>query len=431
MAKIYNMIQQLNIEYTLICFFFLLSMYNKWTLIISLCLSLILLKNGPLGVIQLLYLTSIRSMLSSCFNFSGSSEYLNMMRMFLLYGGGSFFLLRYFKKWMKSYTIARFLLATIILTIMFIVISVCVSVNRLVSIIAILNYFCPLMITVLLIYNVKNEMKLIYWLSGQVCFLIVSSLPFIFVLQGYSHDRKAFQGILSHPNLYATILVIGLVIIIVSDILKHKTSIKHIFMISLGFLQLIMTDCRTAIIVLTVGIFVTLVIAKGKKRFKYPSIALIIALIITTAINSTMHHLMLNFILKGRPKEEMLFTRNAQIENVHHSLDTHPFFGNGFGISSHGNDNHWFLHSFEDGNIIFELIIFTGIIGLTLFTIYVLHLFLLARSPFRLTFALFLITLLANLIIVILFDSNNIGILCNILWGIYLKDGITGRTLQM
>lgn len=71
----------------------------------------------------------------------------------------------------------------------------------------------------------------------------------------------------------------------------------------------------------------------------------------------------------------------------------------------------------EAGNIIFEVIIFTGMIGLTCYVIYILKVILLARKPFRVTIVLFIATLLVNCVEIIMFKSLNAGALCYILWG--------------
>lgn len=78
----------------------------------------------------------------------------------------------------------------------------------------------------------------------------------------------------------------------------------------------------------------------------------------------------------------------------------------------------------ETSNIIFGMIIFTGIIGLTLCTIYMLHMVLLVTFPMGITILLFLITIFVNMNHIILFDSMGLGILCYIFWGIYLKEGM-------
>ena len=67
------------------------------------------------------------------------------------------------------------------------------------------------------------------------------------------------------------------------------------------------------------------------------------------------------------------------------------------------------------------MIIFTGIIGLTLCTIYMLHMVLLVTFPMSITILLFLITIFVNMDYIILFDSVGLGILCYILGNIFKR----------
>ena len=72
-------------------------------------------------------------------------------------------------------------------------------------------------------------------------------------------------------------------------------------------------------------------------------------------------------------------------------------------------------------NIIFGMIIFTGIIGLTLCTIYMLHMVLLVTFPMSITILLFLITIFVNMDYIILFDSVGLGIVLYILGNIFKR----------
>ena len=67
---------------------------------------------------------------------------------------------------------------------------------------------------------------------------------------------------------------------------------------------------------------------------------------------------------------------------------------------------------------------FTGVIGLACYVIYVLKVMLLATYMFKLTFVLFIATLLTNTIEIVMFNAINIGALLLHSFGIYLKDGL-------
>lgn len=101
--------------------------------------------------------------------------------------------------------------------------------------------------------------------------------------------------------------------------------------------------------------------------------------------------------------------KDNQIKNIENVLETHMLMGNGFGMSLHGLTKNMDI---EAGNVVFQLIMFTGVIGLACYVIYVLKVILLATYMFKLTFVLFIATLLTNTVEIVMFNSINIGALC-------------------
>ena len=61
MKQFLNITQRKFIEWLIILSIFIVSIPNKWTLMISIALSLLLLKRGALGVVQLIILYMLRS----------------------------------------------------------------------------------------------------------------------------------------------------------------------------------------------------------------------------------------------------------------------------------------------------------------------------------------------------------------------------------
>ena len=55
--------------------------------------------------------------------------------------------------------------------------------------------------------------------------------------------------------------------------------------------------------------------------------------------------------------------KDNQIKNIENVLETHMLMGNGFGMSLHGLTKN---SDIVAGNMVFELIMFTGVIGLAL-----------------------------------------------------------------
>ena len=70
MKQFLNITQRKFIEWLIILSIFIVSIPNKWTLMISIALSLLLLKRGALGVVQLIILYMLRSQIYTPYDLS-------------------------------------------------------------------------------------------------------------------------------------------------------------------------------------------------------------------------------------------------------------------------------------------------------------------------------------------------------------------------
>ena len=91
----------------------------------------------------------------------------------LIYVIGIFFLIRHIKRWVRSYLIFTFALASITLMLIYIIMSLITSNDPLYSITKLINYFIPLIIIVTLVYLIKEVDELIKWLANQVVTFIL------------------------------------------------------------------------------------------------------------------------------------------------------------------------------------------------------------------------------------------------------------------
>lgn len=176
MKQFLKMNKQTIRENTLISLIFIMSICNKWTLFLAILLSLILLKRGVIGVIQLIYLYMIRTLMNSTFDLGESTVFITYMQYILIYVIGIFFLIRYIKKWTRSYIMFNFAFSSMNLMLIYILISLVVSDYPMMSVIKIINYFIPLTIIVLLICLIKDIEELVIWTAQQVKLLIIFSL---------------------------------------------------------------------------------------------------------------------------------------------------------------------------------------------------------------------------------------------------------------
>ncbi len=123
-------------------------------LIASIVISLLLLKRGVLGVIQHHYL--LRTPITTPYDTQETMLYIKYLKSVLIYFVGAFFLIKYYKKWTRSYTMVKFFMSSIMIMMSYIIISLIVSGYPILSVVKIVNYFIPLIIIILLVYLVKN-----------------------------------------------------------------------------------------------------------------------------------------------------------------------------------------------------------------------------------------------------------------------------------
>ncbi|WP_209560153.1 hypothetical protein, partial [Klebsiella pneumoniae] len=133
--------------------------------------------------------------------------------------------------------------------------------------------------------------------------------------------------------------------------------------------ELYVTHSKLAWFVFIVCLFLSLLLLILKKRYKYLTIPLIISIIILSIFQPSIHYLIKSFVLNGNSVKSVLMPKDNQIKNIENVLETHMLMGNGFGMSLHGLTKN---SDIVAGNMVFELMMFTGVIGLTCYVIYVL-----------------------------------------------------------
>lgn len=413
------------IEYVLTIAIFFLSLQNKTMLVLSILLSLMLLSQRQLGVIKLLYLYMMRFIISSGIDFQESQTMIIVMKYIVLYGCGLFWVFMTMRHWIKNQTLSIFVFASVVLMSIYGLMGLLTSDFPMIVISKLFSYFVPLMIVVILISQIERFIDVIAWISHQIIFLILWSAfytnqPIGYLLNGYS-----FQGVLNHPNLFAVILVMGLVTLLVLMIMERRHLLIYSGLMLIGIYELLISNSRTAVFSLFVCFVLAVIIIKVRPLYKFLLVGSTIALVLVSMMSSSLWQKAMSFIQKGQTSNNILLSRYGQIDNVSLALHKSPFFGDGFGIPFNNTSLALASFTFEAGNIIFGLLIFTGVIGLVLYLIYLGILVFSTPHVFRISVLLFVVTLLVNMGEMIMFSSINIGIFCYILWGLYLKEGMT------
>ena len=136
------------------------------------------------------------------------------MQYILIYVIGIFFLIRYIKKWTRSYIMFNLLFVNEFNVDLYFDKSCCLD-YPMMSVIKIINYFIPLTIIVLLICLIKDIEELVIWTAQQVKLLIIFSLlPIVLKPTNYFIKGESFHGFLSDYKTFAVVLLMGLLILI-------------------------------------------------------------------------------------------------------------------------------------------------------------------------------------------------------------------------
>ena len=99
------------------------------------------------------------------------AHYIVSMKYILIYVIGVFFLFKYVKHWIRNEMILRFIKSTMILMLLYIIMSLVVSNDPIESILKLLN-FIPLILIVMYVSLIKKIKNLINWINQFITLVI-------------------------------------------------------------------------------------------------------------------------------------------------------------------------------------------------------------------------------------------------------------------
>lgn len=413
------------IELVLIIIFITLSLINVPLFVLSLLMSIILIfKQRGIGILKLIILLVLRYVLSEGLDNLSDTSLVAVFRYFILLGIAPLYLIYNYKILIKDKIFMKFLKITCLTMILFIFISFIGTDYYLMSFFKILNYFVPLLIIVSLITIITEKEKFLFWFSNLFKIMICTSLLLIKSPIGYLKNGFSFQGILNHPNLFGIILVLGILTILIEMAVKNKISIMNIIIVLLGIYELILSNSRTSLISFVVCIIMFFMFSNIKKSIKTISIIttfLIGVLVYTIPITN---NFITNYIQKGQSSDQILLSRYGQIDNTLYVLQNSPVFGIGFGIPVNRTSLELNGFTYEAGNLFFGLLSYVGILGLSIYIFYLIYIILIRKSINNLMLSLFLGSILINMGELVMFSSNNVGIICYVIFGIYIQESM-------
>ncbi|QTN10577.1 O-antigen ligase family protein [Mammaliicoccus vitulinus] len=413
------------IELVLIIIFLTLSLINVPLFILSLLMSVILIfKQKGLGILKLIIILVFRYVLSEGLDNLSDTTLVPVFKYFILLGIAPLYLIYNYKILIKDKIFIKFLKITSSTMVLFIFISFIGTEYYLMSFLKILNYFVPLVIIVSLITLISEKEKFLFWFSNIFKIMICISLLLIKSPIGYLRNGFSFQGILNHPNLFGIILVIGILTILIEMAVKNKISIMNIIIVLLGIYELILSNSRTSLLSFVVCLIVFFMFSNIKKSIKSISIITTFLIGILVYIIPTTNNFITNYIQKGQSSDQILLSRYGQIDNTLYVLQNSPVFGIGFGIPVNRTSFELNGFTYEAGNLFFGLLSYVGILGLCIYIFYLIYIIFIQKSINNLMLSLFLGSILINMGELVMFSSNNVGIICYVVWGIYIQESM-------
>lgn len=413
------------LELILIIIFFTLSLINLPFFILSLLiLVMFLYKQRSLGILKLIIILVFRNLISQGLDNLSANSIVSISKYFILLGIAPVYLLYNFNKLVKYKNYIKFLKVSFYTLILFIFISFIGTDYYIMSFLKILNYFVPLIIIVSLITVILEKAKFLFWFSNLYKSMIILSLFLIKSPIGYLKNGFSFQGILNHPNLFGIIMVIGILTILIEMSVKNKVSIINFLIIVLGIYELILSNSRTSLFSLCICILVFLIFSNLKIFLKFFLSIVILAIGLIIYIIPVTNSFLMNYVQKGQSSDQILLSRYGQIDNMNYVLENSPVFGLGFGIPVNRTSFELNTYTYEAGNLFFGLLTYVGISGLVIYIIYLIYILFIRKNINNLMISLFIGSILINMGELIMFSSNNAGIICYIAWGLYIQEGM-------
>lgn len=397
------------LEYLLIIIVFGLSCINPTLLYISLFLSLFYLFQGKIGIVKLEFLLIMRTIISPGILFDINEVPIFQYFKWLIIFGGSIYLIVFSKRF--NYNVSLLIIIYTIFIFYLIFSTIFFSSNPLLGIFKIINYALPLFSLYLnKDYLVKKNID--KWIKNIMIIFIVFSVVLIFFPLGYLRNQHGFQGITNNPNMFGIIMVLAYTFMI-----KSKINLFSFATITMLFIYLIyISESRTSLVSILVLIIVYSLMEKRLVKVLLILSPILVIVIITIISNVNIIDKLLR---KGGSDVDILYSRTGQIETTKYAFYNSPIFGNGFGVpfSPFGMSNKE-QTIVEAGNLFLAIIMYSGIIGLALFSFLLIYWSFKVKKEYLL---IFLGVFLINMGEMVLFSSNSIGLWCSLIWVISLK----------
>ncbi|CAH0136768.1 hypothetical protein SRABI96_00377 [Peribacillus sp. Bi96] len=418
-------IKKNTLEWVFIVFLTLFSFLSTSTLLVSLFILLIFLRQREIGAIKIVNIITLRTIINPGIAVDiGNLQYLKWI---ILFGCSLYLLLSFNKLEKNEIKKIKWILSPLFLFVVYnIFVALVFSSLPIVSIFKLLSYaviFSGILIGVGYTFKSYDWLK---WMVTMFKLIIIFSFLIIPFPVSYLRNGSSFQGITNNPNMFGVLAVLFIAIFLsYFQINKNKQKLYSLISLFLSLVTLLMiflSKSRTALISCLVLLFIYIIFVNCNKLLKiiivnFSGIAVILIILGTNVIN-----FLTEFLYKGQEKGNILYSRTNQIENSLSNFMDNPWFGNGFAVPVLPYKSYIFSAEFivEPGNLVLSVLSYSGIFGFLLFLSYITRVFLVNKSNFKYSCFLPLATILISMGEMVFFSSNNIGIWCYMFIALYV-----------
>ncbi len=257
-------------------------------------------------------------------------------------------------------------------------------------------------------------------------FGILFAISFVLIPFGrFRIVNDDFQGVFNHVNSFGIVSALYIAMILHSNVLKEKKKMRTLIVIAM-LIMCWLSASRTGLFTSLAVIAVYYAFGNEKKTTKILVVALVLFLItlfvlaVDTGLIANIRTKLNEFIYKNGA-DNIWASREETILIAKEKYKNNPLFGSGFmvpftkGEISFGLD---FSLVVEPGNIIWSILGDTGIIGIVLFSIFLLTILVKGQKQ---NVILIIAAFFVNMGEMVFFSSNNMSILIWFLIALYIS----------
>lgn len=421
------------LEWFLVSVLLILSFFSTITLVLLFVYLITFIKQREVGAIKIINILTLRSVINP--GLAVSIGQLQNLKWVLVLGCAMYLLISY-RKMNKDQRekINKVSFFIIIFAVYSIISSLVFSSLPIVAVFKILSYTITFLGIVFGVVYTANKINWLNWLIKLLSLAILPSVLLIELSVGYLRNGLSFQGFINHPNLFGVVVSLFIALLFTY---KQKTRVSFrmnfflIIIISYAIYLIVLSGSRTALISFFAMLSLFIIFSNIKIHFKYIIFLFTFSIAaFLPKVRESLLSFMNDFLYKGN--EDLLYSRSGQVEGLMNNFLSNPIFGTGFQVPVLFNKSYEFSFDYivEPGNLFLAVLSYGGIIGLTLFSIYIFQIFIVGIKNFKNSGFLFVIPIMISMGEMVFFSTNNIGIWCYMCFAIYLTSTIERESFK-